>query len=291
MNWLPITVDLLSSAVTYALFALAVVLAYRTSRVLMFCVGEIGMTSAYVLRDVWHWAGGTVGGLAVASAAALAAAALVGWVLYALLRQLSASGDYFVGTVVTIGASIFLEGLMSAVWSGETAQLPFAQGTISLGGAGISLVSLAIIVLGSVVIGALLLVFYRSRVGIELQAVAGNWELAVLNGIPAASRLSAVWIVAAMLSAIGGIFSGAISAVSISGAAVGFSGIVAAIMGGLTSPAGALAGSLVLAVGENLTSLYFDARYSVAVPVLLLVLLLALRPAGLSGRIEHITRT
>ena len=86
-------------------------------------------------------------------------------------------------------------------------------------------------------------------------------------------------------------FSLTISAVSISGAAVGFSGIVAAIMGGLTSPAGALAGAFALALGENLTSLWFDARYSVAVPVVLLVLLLAMRPAGLSGRVEHISRS
>ncbi|MDR5836064.1 branched-chain amino acid ABC transporter permease [Caballeronia sp. LZ034LL] len=291
MNGLSFSVDLLSSAITYALFALAVVLAYRTSRVLMFCVGEIGMTSAYVLRYVWQWAGSTPAGFALAVAAALAAAALLGWVLYALLRQVSASGDFFIGTVVTIAVSIFLQGLMSAVWSGETVQLPFAHGSVAFAGASISQVSIGIIVTGGVLIAALLLVFYRSRIGIELQAIAGNWQLAVLNGIPASSRLSAVWIVAAMLSAVAGIFSGAISAVSITGAEVGFSGIVAAIMGGLTSPLGALAGALVLAIGENLTSLYFDARYSVAVPVLLLVLLLALRPAGLSGRIERISRT
>ncbi|WP_144109560.1 branched-chain amino acid ABC transporter permease [Paraburkholderia sp. BCC1886] len=291
MNLLSISLDMLSSAVTYAMFALAVVLAYRTSRVLMFCVGEIGMTSAYVLRDVWQWSGGGAAGFMLAAVVALGVAALAGWVLYALLRRLSATGDHFVGTVVTIAASIFFDGLMSAVWGGQTVQLPFPHGAVLVGGASLSLLSLAIVLIGGALLAALLLVFYRSRAGIELQAVAGNWQLAVLMGIPAARRLSTVWIVASMLSAVGGICSGAISAVSSSGAAVGFSGIVAAIMGGLTSPLGALAGALVMAVGENLTSLYFDARYSVAVPVLLLVLLLALRPAGLSGRIERISRT
>lgn len=291
MNVPSFVLDLLSSAVIYALFGLAVVLAYRTSRVLMFCVGEIGMTSAYVLRDVWLWAGGTAGGLALAAAVALGVAALAGWGLYALLRQLSANGDPFVGTVVTIAASIFLEGLMSAVWNGENLQLPFPRGTVMFGGVSLSVVSLGIVAVGGLLIAALLLTFYRTRAGIELQAVAGNWKLAVLSGIPAARWLAVAWVVAAMISAVAGILSAAVSAVSASGAAVGFSGIVAAIMGGLTSPAGALGGALVLAVGENVTSLYLDARYSVAVPVVLLVLLLALRPSGLSGRTERISRT
>ncbi|PLZ00234.1 branched-chain amino acid ABC transporter permease [Burkholderia sp. WAC0059] len=291
MNVLSFLLDLLSSAVTYALFGLAVVLAYRTSRVLMFCVGEIGMASAYVLRSVWLWVDGTVGGFVLAAAAALGFAALAGWILYALLRRLPSGGDRFLGTVVTIAVSIFLDGLMSAVWGGETVPLPFPHGTVTIDGASLSIVSLGIVVAGSVLLTGLLLAFYRTRAGIELQAVAGNWQLAVLNGIPAARWLAAAWIIAAMVGAVAGVSSAAVSAVSASGVAVGFSGIVAAIMGGLTSPAGAIAGALVLAAGENVTSLYFDARYSVAVPVVLLVLLLALRPSGLSGRTERISRT
>ncbi len=291
MSALPFALDVLSSAAIYALFALAVVLAYRTSRVLMFCVGEIGALSAYVMRDVWAWTGDSAAGLALAVLAALCVASLVGWTLYALLRQLSASSDYFVGTVVTIAVSIFLEGLMSAVWNGETEQLSFTRHALSIGGVSLSALSLWIVLLGGGLIAASLLVLYRTRMGIELQALSGNWQLALLNGIPAARRLSAVWIVASMLSAVAGIFSAAVSAVSIGGASVGFSGIVAAIMGGLTSPGGAMVGALLLAFGENLTSLYFDARYALAVPVVALVLLLALRPAGLSGRVERISRT
>jgi branched-subunit amino acid ABC-type transport system permease component len=291
MTSLSFVVDCLSSAVIYAFFALAVVLAWRTSRVLMFCIGEIGMTSAYVMNDLVRALGGGPGAFVIGVAGALAAAAVVGALLYLLLGQLSASGDYFVGTVVTIAVSIFLTGLMSSMWSGETVQLPIARATLQWGGATVSAVSVGIVGIGVALIAALSVVFYRTRVGIELQAVAGNWQLAVLSGIPASRWQATAWIVAALLSAVGGLCSGAVSAVSISGAAVGFSGIVAAIMGGLTSPGGALAGALVLAIGENVTSLYLDARYGVAVPVVLLVLLLAFRPAGLSGRVESISRS
>ncbi|MEI9923761.1 MAG: hypothetical protein WDN50_09905 [Bradyrhizobium sp.] len=46
-----------------------------------------------------------------------------------------------------------------------------------------------------------------------------------------------------------------------------------------------------LAAGENITSLFLDVRYSAVVPVGLLVALLALRPYGLSARVERIVRT
>jgi branched-chain amino acid transport system permease protein len=100
-----------------------------------------------------------------------------------------------------------------------------------------------------------------------------------------------VWMAASVVSGLAGVLSGAISSVSVEGSAVGFSGLVAAIIGGLTSPGGALIGALLLAAGENLVSMYFDIRYSVVVPVILLVALLAVRPWGISARVERIART
>ncbi len=109
--------------------------------------------------------------------------------------------------------------------------------------------------------------------------------------MPVQRRLATVWIASAVIAGIAGIFSAALSAVSVEGATVGFSGIVAAIIGGLTSPLGGIAGALLLATGENVTSLFFEARYSIVVPVLLLVILLIVRPSGLSARVERIART
>ena len=67
--------------------------------------------------------------------------------------------------------------------------------------------------------------------------------------------------------------------------------MIAALIGGLTSPAGALVGALLLAAGESIISLNFDVRYTIVAPVLGLTLLLAIRPRGLSARTETIERT
>jgi branched-chain amino acid transport system permease protein len=290
MTILPYAINTLSTAVVYALFALAIVFAYRTSRILLFCVGEIGVMSAYVLCAVLHWTGNTGGGIALAVAMTLLFDAVIGFLLFLVLGQ-ERQEDPFTGTAITIALAIFFAGCISVIWGGQVEQLPFPNGTISLVGASISIISLISIAIGAGVALAILVLFYNTSIGIELQALANNRELAVLNGIPVNSRMLTVWIAASIVSGLAGILSGAVSSVSAGGSAVGFSGLVAAIIGGLTSPGGAIFGAILLAAGENITSLFLDVRYSAVVPVGLLVALLALRPYGLSARVERIVRT
>ncbi|WP_315130057.1 branched-chain amino acid ABC transporter permease [Achromobacter marplatensis] len=299
MNQASLIVNTLASAAGYSLFALAVVLAYRSSRILLFCVGEIGILAAYVLLQVWTALAAPLGyvpGLIAGLLAATAVSAVVGLLLHLVLGRLDEKASPFVGTAVTIAFSVALLGVMTIAWQGEIARLPVPDRALSLAWllpqpASVSALALGVALAGGLLCGLLLLAFYRSHYGIELQALASNRALAQLRGIPVRRRLAGVWIACAVISGWAGIFCAALAAVSTEGAAVGFSGIVAAIIGGLTSPGGALIGALLLATGENLTGLFFDARYSVVVPVLLLVLLLAVRPSGLSARVESILRT
>jgi len=289
---LPISliVSTASIGIVYAVLALAVVFIYRTSRVLLFCVGEIGMLSAYVLRDVWVWVGPGLGGFAAGAAAAIAAAAVVGLILYTVIERFGGHHNHFVGTIVTVAFSIFLLGVLSAGWGGEISRLPIRLGFTTVLGQRVPLLGPAVIAVGVVVLATVGLALSWSDFGIDSQALADNRRLAQLRGIPVERRLQAIWISAAVMSGIGGCLSAAVSSVSIEGAVVGLSGIVAAIIGGLTSPLGAIIGAILLALGENVTTSLFDARYSHVVPVLFLVALLIVRPSGLSGRAESIAR-
>jgi branched-chain amino acid transport system permease protein len=290
VTFLPYAVDALSSAVVYALYALAVVLAYRTSRILLFCVGEIGVMSAYVLTSVWRWEPNTAAGAVLALAATLLFDIAVGIVLFLVLRQ-EKQQDPFTGTAITIAFAILCDGFMSVIWGSLVQQMPLPRGAVSLGGAAFSTTSLAVIAIGVLAAGAILTLFHRTSIGVELQALANNRSLAMLSGIPVESRMLTVWIAASVVSGLAGSLAATISAVSAEGTAVGFSGLVAALIGGLTSPGGAMIGALLLASGESTISFYFDIRYSIVVPVGLLVALLALRPRGISARAEQIART
>jgi branched-chain amino acid transport system permease protein len=290
MNAAPFAVNTLSTTMVYALFALAVVFAYRTGRILFFCVGEIGTVSAYVMAAVWDRSGQAAIDLPLAILAAVAVDVTMGCILFVILRQ-EKQEDPFVGTAITIAIAIILVGLMSVMWGSSVEQLPLVKGFVTFAGATLPLVSFVAIAVGALAVSTALILLYWTPIGIELQAVAENRQLASLNGIPVDRRILMTWIAACTLSGIGAVLSGAVSSISVEGSAIGFSGIVAAIIGGLTSPGGALAGALILATGENLISLFFDVRYSTVVPVALLLLLLMVRPWGLSSRVERIFRT
>ncbi|MFT3732969.1 MAG: branched-chain amino acid ABC transporter permease [Hyphomicrobium sp.] len=290
MNFASFAVNTLSTTMVYALFAMAVVFAYRTGRILFFCVGEIGTVSAYVMAEVWSWSGQTVAGLPFAVLATLGVDVAGGVVLFFILSQ-EKQDDPFVGTAITIALAIILVGVMSVIWGSSVEQLPLVKGFVTIGGATLPLVGLVAIAVGALTVLTVLPLFYWTPIGVELQAVAENRQLAMLNGIPVERRMLMTWIGACILCGIGAVLAGAVSAISVEGSAIGFSGIVAAIIGGLTSPGGALAGALILATGENLISLFFDVRYSTVVPVAFLLILLMVRPWGLSSRVERIFRT
>lgn len=290
MNLASFAVNTLSTTMVYALIALAVVFVYRTGRILFFCVGEIGTVTAYVMAEVWNWAGQTAAGLPIAIAAALAVDIAIGLLLFGILSQ-EKQEDPFLGTAITIAVGIILVGLMSVMWGSSVEQLPLLKGYLTFGGTTLPLVGFVAIFLGALTVLSVLALFYWTSIGIELQAAAENRQLATLNGIPVGRRVLMTWIAACALSGVAGVLAGSVSSISVGGSAIGFSGIVAAIIGGLTSPGGALAGALILAAGENLISLFFDVRYSTVVPVALLLVLLTVRPWGLSSRVERIFRT
>lgn len=283
-------VSILATACVYAALATAIVLVYRSNHVLTFHVGEVGVFAAYVaaavtlattngpLGPIWGLAAGVTTGM------------VMGALMHVVIDRWARSLGPFVGTVLTIAVAIILVGISSLLWSGEAMRVSLVSGQIAVGSRFVSNDSLAVIALCALAVGAVQIVVAKTRLGINMRAVANNRELARLRGIPVQRVLLTVWLFAGALTALGGIGSATLTSVSLEGAFIGVSAVVAAIMGGMTSLPGALLGATLIAAGEQLVSFNFDARYSQVVPVLALVLVLALRPSGLTGRVEHIQR-
>lgn len=289
MNWVWFVYSTLGIGCVYAVIALGVVIVYRTNRVLPFHVGQVGILCAYLFTSLWPTSTGPLS-LVLAIIAVVVAAAAMGLLLHVLVDRWGARYGHFSGTVVTIAVSIFMMGLMSFIWTGQVRRFSLADGKTTLLGVPLSNNGLLVIAVGAVVIASTLLWLRRSRVGIDMQAISNNPRLAEFRGIPVGRRLVTAWIVSSLLAALGGIMMSSLAVVSLEGTAVGINAIIAAILGGMHSMPGAVIGALLLATGENLVTTFFDPRYSQVVPVLLLVILLTLRPSGLTGKIEEITR-
>lgn len=290
MSWLPIVVAGLGTAMIIAVMGMGVVLVYRTSRVLAFHVGEVGALAAYTMTAVSQAIGGGGVGLGVALAAVLAVAVAAGLLAFFLVEVLGGRFGHFTGTVVTIALAIAISGAMSLVWEGQTMRVPVFAGSVAFAGTAMPLSSIAVAAIGGAVAALTVGVVARTGIGLDMQAVAGSQTLARLRGVSVRRTLCFVWVGASVLAALSGMLLASVSVVSLEGAAIGVSAIVAAILGGLTSLSGCLVGAILLAGIETAITIWFEPRYAQVVPVLLLLVLLVFRPAGLSGQAEQIAR-
>jgi branched-chain amino acid transport system permease protein len=141
----------------------------------------------------------------------------------------------------------------------------------------------AVLVLG-VLVGLLaerLLV--RSRFGKALRAVADDPDAAALCGVPARRVVLLAFVAAGLLAGIAGLLDAPGRALGVDdGVVLGLAGIAAALLGGLGSLRGALAGGLAVGVLQSLAVTQLGAQYADVVPLGLLVVLLAVRPQGLA---------
>jgi branched-chain amino acid transport system permease protein len=197
-----------------------------------------------------------------------------------------------IAVVVTVGLLVFLNGLCGLLWGFDIKPFPavFSGGTVRLGGVAVSIASLgSIAVLVGVVVG-LQALFMRTRLGLALRAVADNPDSSALSGLPVGQLLMVGWGLAAGLGALAGCLVAPkiyLDPNMLAGVIV--YALAAAILGGLDSPLGAVVAAWIIGVTENLAGTYIhvignDLR--VAVPLLLIVLVLLLRPQGLFGQRE-----
>lgn len=280
MSWLSNIYTALATGCLYSIMAVGVVLIYRTSRVLAFHVGEVGMLTAYVVVSIWRPGQGALI-LTEALVLAVCTAVAAGIVMYVLVERIGGRFGHFVGTVITIAATIGLNGLMSLMWSGQTYRLPLLPGSTQ---------NIAVVGIAAVTLAAVMVLMRRSALGIDMQAIANNATLARLRGVPVQLTLCAAWVLGSVLAAMSGVLIASLSVVSIEGSVIGVSAIVAALIGGMTSIGFAIVGAFLLAGCETLVTLFGEPRYAPVIPVVCLLLLLIVRPTGLAGRSESISR-
>ena len=277
----------LASGAIYASLALALVLIHRATGVINFAQGEMAMFTTYIAsalmvsHDFPYW-GAFFATLAIAFVGGLALQRIV-------IRPIERASILTV-VIVTIGLVLIFNGLASWIWTGEIRAFPsaFPNDTVTVGGVAISIQDVGTIgvVVGLVVL--LWLFFEYTKVGLAMRAAALNPDASRLVGVRVGWMLGIGWGLAAVLGAVAGM----LAAPTVFLEPNMMQGILiyafaAAVLGGIDSPFGAVAGGLLLGVGLNLVGNYIDfVGADLRLPVALLVILVVLlvRPAGLFGK-------
>jgi branched-chain amino acid transport system permease protein len=273
----------LTVGAVYALVALGFTLIFNTSKVINFAQGEFVMLGGMITAFA------TAAGIAVPLAALLAFLVTVfcGILLYRLAIAPARGASPVTLIIITIGASIMMRGLAALVFDKNYHSFRSALGDapIKVGGAAILPQSLLILAGATVTVIALWLFLSRTLVGKSMLATSENPLAASLVGINTARMVGISFALSAAIGAVGGILATPITLTSYSaGMFLALKGFVAAMLGGMGNPAGAVVGGLLLGLFEQFGAGYISSQYKDAIAVVVLLLVLFILPNGLFGR-------
>ncbi len=270
----------------YALIALGIVLLYRTTRILNFAHGDIGVVSTFIAYTLI-----TNMGLPfrVSFLLALVAAGIIGMVIYLFLVRPAKNQSELGLLILTLGLALFLGGLDALVFGTGNKVVPtlVEHRLVSIGGATFSIVTVVTALVGVVLMLGLWALMRFTRLGLAMRAVAEREDVAQALGIPVRSVLMATWATAAMLACAAALL---FAPSALLHPAMMFDplskGFIAAVIGGMNSLPGAVLGGYILGVLELVVGIYVSLEFMASFAFLAVILVLILRPHGLLGKPE-----
>ena len=282
------TMQFLLSGITvgavYALVALGFTIIYNASDVVNFAQGEFVMLGGMITVFA-HQAGLP---LPLAALIAIVLTAAIG-VAFNKLAIETARGAPVVSVIIiiTIGASIFIQGVAQIVFDKQLHRFPAISGDdpIKLLGATILPQSLWVIAGALVIFTGLFLFFTKTLMGRAVLATSNNRIAAQLVGININFVMTLSFALSAGIGALAGVLITPITLVSYQvGIALALKGFASAMLGGMGNPKGALIGGALLGLMESLTAGFISSQYKDAVAFVVILAVLFAMPQGLYGR-------
>ncbi|MBI9077474.1 MAG: branched-chain amino acid ABC transporter permease [Desulfatibacillum sp.] len=268
----------------YGMVALGFVLIYKSTEVINFAQGELLMLGAFIAYSLItmlhfpYW---------LALITTILAMGIVGALLErVVLRPLVGEPAYAI-VIVTIGISYFIKSVVSMIpgWGTDTYgfKTPFTDKYVRSGELVVSWEYISIIAIALLLIAAVFLFFRYSRMGTAMRATSQNQLAAVYMGISVTRVFSLTWTIAAALGGIGGILLAPITFVHMNMGFIGLKAVPAAVLGGFTSPPGAIVGGLIIGITESLAGVYLPDGWKDIAAWIILIGVLIIRPQGLFG--------
>ncbi len=285
-------VELLSSGLAvgavYGLIAMSFAIIYKSTGLLNFAQGEMGMIVAYVAWSISTHSGGNpfivaIGAIAFAIVFALAVERIA-------IRPMM--GEPILSRImVTIALSVIFRSLVIFVWDGLPHNMGVGIGNelVDLGGVRVRWAQIALIVLLFASVAGFWAYFRYSRFGVAMRAVASDDRTAQLMGVNAAKVQMVAWAAATVMSGIAGVLFAIAYELSPSLYSLGLKAFPATILGGLDAVLGSALGGIAIGIIENLVGGYASSGLKEVAGFVIIILVLMIRPFGLFGekRIER----
>lgn len=275
----------------YSGLALALVLAYQTTGVINFAQGEMAMLSTYVCLTlinlgIPYW---------ISFAVMVVLSFAFGMVVERVLVRPLAGKDHLIEVIALMGLLVFILSCAGFIWSYSVRAFPspFPSAPRRLLGhyfRSHDLGSLAVIL----ILLLLVFLFFRyTKFGLAMKSASQNPQSSRLCGIKVSRMLSAGWGMSAAVGAVAGVMvAPTVFLEPFMMENVLLFAFSAALLGGISSPLGAVLGGFAIGIGESLLLALcppYVAQLKTTIALVLIVAVLTIRPQGLTGR-RHVTR-
>lgn len=278
----------------YSLMAIAIVLVWRSTRVVNFAAGGLALASSFVGAAVLEKTGSFWIALPLAMIAGAVFSAFIEYFfLRPLLKRSGGKGEeIFLPIIATLGLLGIIKAILNYIYGDRVGSLPppLSDKGFIFSGQSIALSPMRLLILAIVLIlmVSLTLIFQRTNLGLSLRASSFAPEISRLAGIRVDLIRTVGWAISGAAGATAGILqttngSGSIAPESFEFSLLLVFGFVAAVMGGIESLIGAVVGGLTLGIILAIILMYVGGSLVFFAAFLILILVLLLRPQGIIG--------
>ena len=287
----------------YALVALGYTMVYGIISLINFAHGEVLMVGAMVSWTVaiaFQEAGSTLPGwviMLISAVAAIIVCSLLNYAIEKIAYRPLRNAPRLAPLITAMGMSLLLQTMAMIIWKPNPKPypqlLPVEVFFLWEEGPVITITQILILVITALVLGGLLWLVNKTKLGRAMRATAENPRVAGLMGVRPDYIISTTFVIGAALAAIAGIMWAANYGTlqHTMGFMPGLKAFTAAVFGGIGNLAGAMVGGVLLGLIEaigagylgELTGGLFGSHYVEIFAFLVLILVLTVRPSGLMG--------
>lgn len=267
----------------YALIAIGYTMVYGILRLINFAHGDVFMVAGLMGIFISSWLP-----LYISLPIVLVITVALGFMIERIAYKPLRSAPRMSVMISAIGVSYLLQNSATYVTGGQPMSyptIPFLADTMTIAG---TPTRWAVILTPFLVIALVVLLtqlINHTKIGMGMRAVAKDFDTSQLMGIKINQIISATFIIGSALAAIGSMlyFTNYPSITPTAGAMPGLKAFVAAVFGGIGSIPGAVIGSFIIGISENLVKSTQFSVFSDAMTFALLIIILVFKPTGLFG--------
>lgn len=282
----------LSTGAIYALMSIALVLVWRSTRVINFAQAGQAIFTTYIgyevtIRSGSYW----VGLISAILSGALLGAGIDRFFMRPIFRRVTSGPIVMIAPVVaTLALLGIIQAIIGFIWglNYQTIQAPVSTDGLKIFGSIVAFSPFNLMVLIAVTLSMILLtiVFQKTNIGLALRASAYAPEVSKLSGIRVDAVRTLGWALAGAAGGLAGmlyipgsyLYPNAMDVLLVFG-------FIAAVIGGLDSLFGAVAGAMILGFAANFSATYISYKLVFPTAFVILILVLLIKPSGVfSGK-------